>query len=157
MPLKPCPDCRPPLSGHQTCTHQGCENGKVTVTCHVCNGRGYVEIPKIPHNWYHGCSNCGGLQEGPEASRPVVEKKKLIARIAEDKDISHAKDAMAPVMCLDSSRDGAPARIIQRWHWHVIWPRFGAQDRPGWHSQQHTSSERTPLARMLPRVIGGPG
>jgi hypothetical protein len=23
-----------------------------------------------------------------------------------------------------------------------------------WHSQQHTSSDRTPLARMLPRVIG---
>jgi hypothetical protein len=25
-----------------------------------------------------------------------------------------------------------------------------------WHSQQHTSSDRTPLARMLSRVIGGP-
>jgi hypothetical protein len=25
-----------------------------------------------------------------------------------------------------------------------------------WHIQQHTSSDRTPLARMLPRVIGGP-
>jgi hypothetical protein len=25
-----------------------------------------------------------------------------------------------------------------------------------WHCQQHTSSDRTPLARMLPRVIGGP-
>jgi hypothetical protein len=25
-----------------------------------------------------------------------------------------------------------------------------------WHSEQHTSSDRTPLARMLPRVVGGP-
>jgi hypothetical protein len=25
-----------------------------------------------------------------------------------------------------------------------------------WHCQQHTSSERTPLARMLPRIIGLP-
>jgi hypothetical protein len=26
-----------------------------------------------------------------------------------------------------------------------------------WHAQQHTSSDRTPLARMLPRVIGSIG
>jgi hypothetical protein len=26
-----------------------------------------------------------------------------------------------------------------------------------WHNQQHTSSERTPLARMLPSVIGSIG
>jgi hypothetical protein len=26
-----------------------------------------------------------------------------------------------------------------------------------WHIQQHTSSDRTPLARMLPRVIGSIG
>jgi hypothetical protein len=25
-----------------------------------------------------------------------------------------------------------------------------------WQSQQHTSTDRTPLARMLPTVIGGP-
>jgi hypothetical protein len=65
MPMKPCPDCRPPGSGHQKCTHPGCDNGKVQVTCRVCNGRGYTEIPKIPSNWFQGCSNCGGSQEGP--------------------------------------------------------------------------------------------
>jgi hypothetical protein len=47
-------------------THPGCQNGQITQTCHVCHGLGYTEIPKIPKNWYQGCTNCGGLQEGPE-------------------------------------------------------------------------------------------
>jgi hypothetical protein len=34
-------------------------------------------------------------------------------------------------------------------------PRSGSPG--GGKARQHTSSDRTPLARMLPRVIGGPG
>jgi hypothetical protein len=38
-------------------------------------------------------------------------------------------------------------------------PDLAGLEKPAprsWHCQQHTSSDRTPLARMLPRVIGGP-
>jgi hypothetical protein len=37
---------------------------------------------------------------------------------------------------------------------HVVGPRVSAQDRPVVAYPEHTSSDRTPLARMLPSVIG---
>jgi hypothetical protein len=43
----------------------------------------------------------------------------------------------------------------ERRRWHVIWP-WSAQVGRWWHSQHDTASERTPLARMLTRVIGSP-
>jgi hypothetical protein len=51
-----------------------------------------------------------------------------------------------------SRRKGPRGFLLQcteRWHWDVIgqW----------WQFQHDTSSDRTPLARMLPRVIGSPG
>jgi hypothetical protein len=45
-----------------------------------------------------------------------------------------------PNVGTDTSSDRGSALMIARWR----------------HTQQHTSSDRTPLARMLPRVIGGP-
>jgi hypothetical protein len=43
-----------------------------------------------------------------------------------------------PNVGTDTSSDHGSALMIARW----------------WHAQQHTSSEGTPLARMLPSVIG---
>jgi hypothetical protein len=51
-----------------------------------------------------------------------------------------------PGIGTDDAAVGAHHARAERWHWHVVGPAVRAQDRPVV-TQQHTSSDRTPLAR----------
>jgi hypothetical protein len=72
----------------------------------------------------------------------------------------------APLSRAGCSRQFGRASMIPHRVQTMRGPNFGTGTWSGhgsafkiarwWHSQQHTSSDRTPLARMLPSVIGGP-
>jgi hypothetical protein len=51
---------------------------------------------------------------------------------------------------------GADHARAKRWHWHVIGPRVGAQDRPVVTQPAARFERPHPIRALLPRVIGGP-
>ena len=61
-----------------------------------------------------------------------------------------------PYVGADDPATGAHHPRPQARELHLVGPAVGDQHRPWWQSQQLTESERTPWARMLARVIGGP-
>jgi hypothetical protein len=59
-----------------------------------------------------------------------------------------------PDVGADDAAAGAHHPRAKRRHSNVIRPRLGADDGRMWQSSHDTASDRTPLARMLPSVIG---
>jgi hypothetical protein len=61
-----------------------------------------------------------------------------------------------PRVGTDNPTPGAHHPRAERWHRNVIRHGSALKIVRWWHCQHDTASDRTPLARMLPSVMGGP-